>query len=215
MLYDLFSYAITNGDLNWSNTKNMNNKVNKIRDIMWMICVLSIHDIESWKQCLKAKLPEEGNDAIWLAWLIQAIICDFLRNPKTLDFKNILRVLKQHFPKYIKLIPIWLISEIHNLHKSNKIRQKLSLDLKYNVESIQEGLSMISLDDVFLIDSELLQNTIKWDIRHEEIDILEGFSQCLDELYDRKILEDESLYEQTKQFIQKLIERREREKVTE
>ncbi|MEM9538447.1 MAG: NACHT domain-containing protein [Cyanobacteria bacterium P01_E01_bin.42] len=207
LLYDLLDYAVQQNDVNWLNAKKSKSK---IRDIMWSICAQHVKDIEIWTQCITAKNPEQGNHFFWTIWMINSGLF-FAISSGFSDLNAILEVIKNCFPDYIIYIPICLIEVL----QFESYFLKATNNSKSSIYGFEQGLKILSNSEEFSLNFELLQNTKKWSTSGRMIDLLADFTERLDELYDRKILEDESLYEQTKQFIRKLIERREREKVTE
>ncbi|MBP0019675.1 MAG: NACHT domain-containing protein [Cyanobacteria bacterium SBLK] len=217
-LYDLLSYAVTNNDINWSDVTNTTKKV--MRDIMWTLCIHNIQDVDNWEKCLRSQPPENGRNSIWIAWSIQSIIDNYLINSEHPKYKVFLSILSEYFPDHSKFIPIWLIATSRSLFahffKQNQVPSKYYINT-LDKKVIEQSLQILTSTKEFFIDSELLQNIKHYHILfgREVVDLLKDFIRKIDELYDRKILEDESLYKQTKQFIQKLIERREREKVRE
>lgn len=206
-LHHIICKAVVDKTLSWLDRTYAQGKM---RDLLWMCCVISLQNIEEWKACLASPCPDISTEEAWLNWVAQANFKKASRKGDSAALREILEAYKVARPKFRALVPIALMSIVVYLSERSFLRNELT-EIHVDFPTILDVLP--DSGDGEMIE-DLLQSTCNWvdstyyNMDDFDKDLLNAFAKAIEKLVEEGNLEKDASFERTVNFVSKLREHR-------
>jgi len=217
--HDLIQRAVRDRTLTWSDSVFAKGQM---RDLLWMCCANETQDIEEWKACLTDPCPNSSTEEAWLNWVAQYSFRGALLNKDAAELERVIATYKVVCPKFRALVPIALMSVGVSLFKERRsFKESDHTENQSSYAGFAEILKILPNSNDGEIVEDLLLSTCEWmpypgghyypgdhDRDNSNNDLLIAFSEKVEELVEKGLLEKNSIYEPAISFVSELREHR-------